>query len=147
MTLQITNATDIKATKGTYLIYGPPGMGKTYSAKFFPGKTLILDVDRTSRVLKGEKNIDIAKINNADTWEHWEEVISELSKNYVGKYDNIVVDNISELERRKENENYQGLLEAMDEAKLEKELIAIRLDKLYNEQSNLRAICRLEGQE
>lgn len=53
----------------------------------------------------------------------------------------------AELERRKENEDYQGLLEAMDEAKLEKELMAIRLDKLYNEQSNLRAICRLEGQE
>ncbi len=99
MTLQITNAADIKTTKGTYLIYGPPGMGKTYSAKFFPGKTLILDVDRTSRVLKGLPNIEVALIDNINTWKHWEGVVLELSKNYVGKYDNIVIDNISELER------------------------------------------------
>ena len=34
---------------------------KTYSATFFPGKTLVLDIDRTSKVLKGNKNIDILK--------------------------------------------------------------------------------------
>lgn len=99
MVLQINKATEIKTKKGTYLIYSPPGIGKTTSIKFFHGKTLVLDIDRTSDVLKGEKDIDIAKINNIDTWEHWEQVVLELSKNYVGKYDNIVVDNISELER------------------------------------------------
>ena len=52
MTLQITNAADIKTTKGTYLIYGHPGMGKTTALKYLPGKTLVLDVDRTSKVLK-----------------------------------------------------------------------------------------------
>ncbi len=99
MALEIVNAADIKKEKGTYLIYGPPGIGKTTSIKFFPGKTLVLDVDRTTKVLKGTLNIDIAKINNMDTWEHWEEVILDLTRNFVGKYDNIVVDNISELER------------------------------------------------
>ncbi|OLS02904.1 AAA family ATPase [Tissierella creatinophila] len=97
--LNIKKATDIKETKGTYLIYGPPGMGKTSSFKFLPGKTLVLDVDRTSKVLRETKNIDIAEIDNIKTWEHWEETILDLEENYKGKYDNICVDNISELER------------------------------------------------
>ncbi len=99
MTLQITNAADIKTTKGTYLIYGPPGMGKTTALKYLPGKTLVLDVDRTSKVLKGCKNIDIVEVDNINTWDFWEKLIIELYENYRGKYDNIAVDNVSELER------------------------------------------------
>ena len=48
--MKIVKATDIKTDKGTYLIYGAPGKGKTTSVKFFPGKTLVLDIDRTSRL-------------------------------------------------------------------------------------------------
>jgi phage nucleotide-binding protein len=99
MTLQITNANDIKTSKATYLIYGPPGMGKTSTIKFITGKTLVLDVDRTSRVLKGCENIDIAYVDNNNTWDFWGQLIVDLEKNYKGTYDNIVVDNISELER------------------------------------------------
>lgn len=97
--MQINKATDIKTDKGTYLIYGAPGKGKTTSIKYFPGKTLVLDIDRTSRVLKGEPDIDIVYIDNENTWEDWGKTITELSQNFVGKYDNIVVDNVSELER------------------------------------------------
>lgn len=99
MTLNITNAKDIQKTKGTYLIYGPPGMGKTTSLKHLPGRTLVLDVDRTSKVLKGCNHIDIVEIDNINTWESWEDSILELYNNYKGKYDNIAVDNVSELER------------------------------------------------
>ena len=99
MPLQINNAADIKTTKGTYLIYGPPGMGKTTSLKYLPGKTLILDVDRTTKVLKGCKSIDIVEVDNINTWDSWEKLIIELYENYKGKYDNIAVDNVSELER------------------------------------------------
>lgn len=97
--MQITNAKEITNTKKTYLIYAPPGMGKTTSIKYFPGKTLVLDVDRTSKVLKGQENIDIVYVDNTDTWTFWEKLILELDKSYKGVYDNIVVDNISELER------------------------------------------------
>lgn len=97
--MQIQKATEIQATKGTYLIYAAPGKGKTTSAKYFPGKTLVLDIDRTSKVLRGEKNIDIVYIDNENTWNDWGQTAADLSKNYVGKYDNILVDNVSELER------------------------------------------------
>jgi phage nucleotide-binding protein len=97
--LEITNASEIQADKATYLIYGPPGMGKTSTVKFFPGKTLVLDVDRTTRVLRGQPNIDIAYVDNTNTWDFWGKLIIDLEKNYKGVYDNIVVDNISELER------------------------------------------------
>ncbi len=101
MVLNIKKATEITRSKGTYLLYGPPGTGKTSTIKYIPGKTLLLDIDRTSKVLKGCENVDIAEINNIDTWDHWEEVLQDMVKNkeQYSKYDNVVVDNISELER------------------------------------------------
>lgn len=92
-------ATDITDQKGTYLIYGAPGMGKTSSAKYFPGKTLVLDIDRTSNVLKGCPNIDIVEVDNLDTYTFWSDLLKELVDQHKGKYDNIMVDNLSELER------------------------------------------------
>jgi phage nucleotide-binding protein len=97
--MNIYKASEIKAKKGTYLIYGPPGMGKTTALKYLPGNTLVLDVDRTSQVLHGCENIDIAEVDNIDTFKAWTDILSDLIANYKGKYDNIAVDNISELER------------------------------------------------
>lgn len=101
MVLKINKATEIKAAKGTYLIYGPPGMGKTTSLKYLPGKTLVLDVDRTTKVLKGCKNIDIAEVDNIKTFEHWTSILKDMveNKEKYAIYDNIAVDNVSELER------------------------------------------------
>ena len=97
--LDIKNATEIEKKKGTYLLYAPPGMGKTSTFKYLPGKVLVLDVDRTSHVLRGYDNIDIVYIDNVKTWKGWEDTVLDLYKNYRGKYDWICVDNISELER------------------------------------------------
>lgn len=97
--MDIKKATDIEKTKGTYLIYAPPGMGKTTVFKHLPGKTLVLDIDRTSKVLRGSKNIDIVEVDNINTWEDWQKIVIDLYENYKGKYDNICVDNVSELER------------------------------------------------
>lgn len=97
--LQIEKATEIETENGVYLIYAPPGTGKTSLLKFLPGKTLVLDVDRTSRVLKGEANIDISKIDNVNAWKNFGEVMKELAKMDLSSYDNIALDNISELER------------------------------------------------
>lgn len=95
----IEKATDIETENGVYLIYAPPGTGKTSLLKFLPGKTLVLDVDRTSRVLKGEANIDISKVDNVNAWKNFGEVMKELAKMDLSGYDNIALDNISELER------------------------------------------------
>ena len=97
--MEIKKATDIVTPKGTYLIYGAPGMGKTSSAKYFPGKTLVLDIDRTSSVLKGCPNIDIVEVDNVDTDKAWTALLLDLFDHYKGKYDNVMVDNLSELER------------------------------------------------
>lgn len=97
--MKIVKATDVQNLKGTYLIYGPPGRGKTTTIKYLPGKTLILDIDRTSKVLKGQENIDIVYIDNEDTWNDWGKTLKDLTENYVGVYDNVVIDNVSELER------------------------------------------------
>ena len=83
----------------TALLYGQPGMGKTTTIKYLPGKTLVFDVDRTTRVLSGCENIDICYVDNRDTWTNWRELLTEVVEKYNGKYDNYVVDNISELER------------------------------------------------
>lgn len=95
----IIPATQIEEKKGTYLIYGPPGMGKTTSLGFLPGKTLVLDTDRTSHVLKGKENIDICYIDTKNTWTDWSEAVIYLLENHQGTYDNVCIDNISELER------------------------------------------------
>ena len=95
---ETVSAENIQTNNRTYLLYGAPGMGKTTTIKFLPGKTLVLDVDRTSHVLKGCPNIDIMYVDNTNTWEYWEKLIIHLKDNCEA-YDNIVVDNISELER------------------------------------------------
>lgn len=97
--MEIISASDIQTNKATYLIYGAPGMGKTSTIKFFTGRTLVLDVDRTTRVLKGYENIDIALVDNQNTWKEWGQLVKTLSEMDLSKYDNVVLDNISELER------------------------------------------------
>ena len=64
----LTNAKDISRGHMTALLYGQPGMGKTSTIKYLPGKTLVLDVDRTSHVLRGCENIDICYVDNMKTW-------------------------------------------------------------------------------
>lgn len=97
--MKIIGAETIPQKKGTYLIYCPPGTGKTTTLGMLPGKTLVVDVDRTSHVLRGSKNIDITYLDNTATWAAWKELLKDLTQNYAGKYDNICIDNLSELER------------------------------------------------
>ena len=97
--MKIINAKEIQETPKTYLIYGKPGIGKTTAVKSAPGKVLHLDVDRLSGVLSGSENIDISYIDNRDTYDSWIKTINYIFDDLKGRYDYIVVDNISELER------------------------------------------------
>lgn len=97
----------------TALFYCDSGVGKTTTAGLIAekskGGTLFLDVDRTiatslskGEIVKDISRIDIRQIDNVHTWKDWENTLEELEElKKVGKlnYENIVVDNISELER------------------------------------------------
>ena len=101
-----------------------------------------------------EMKVELINANNRlqhynDEIKKWElqeldSIASETDENGKAIYSNDTKRK-AELERRKENADYQRLLKALDEASLDKDLLNIELDRLYNEQSNLRAICRLEG--
>jgi phage nucleotide-binding protein len=97
--VEIVKAIGLADQKMTALQYGAPGVGKTSTFRHLPGRTLVLDVDRTTSVLKGYPNIDIVYVDNIDTWNHWRDLLNDLVEHYRGAYDNICLDNISELER------------------------------------------------
>lgn len=98
----------------TALIYCPPGTGKSTAlgiiATKSKGRTLVLDVDKTfiNAMAKMEagaidmSKIDVADVDNINTFDSWTALLVELdAMNSKGEldYENICVDNISELER------------------------------------------------
>lgn len=97
--MKITKATEIIDNDACYLIYGNPGFGKTSTAKYLPGKTLVINIDKSAKVLKGIENIDIADIDTHKIWEEWLNTVKEILEGGASQYDNIVIDNVSELFR------------------------------------------------
>lgn len=97
----------------TALLYCPPGVGKSTAigliAEKSKGRTLVLDVDRTldntlakNEVVKDIGKIDTVKIDVINTFDDWSQTLIDLQQmKDAGKldYENIAVDNISELER------------------------------------------------
>lgn len=97
----------------TALLYCAPGVGKSTAlgiiAERSAGRTLILDVDRTfvptmskNEIVKDFSMVDVVKIDNIHTFSDWTQKLTELKQmKEDGKlpYENICVDNISELER------------------------------------------------
>ena len=97
----------------TALLYCPPGVGKSTAigliAEKSKGKTLVLDVDRTldntlakKEVVKDIGKIDTVKIDVINTFDDWSQTLIDLQQMKYAKqleYENIAVDNISELER------------------------------------------------
>lgn len=97
--MKIIKATDITLNDPCYLIYGNPGLGKTSALKYIPGKTLVIDIDKSSKVLNGCENISIAEVDTHKIWDEWLNVVKELLKGAAEPFDTIVVDNVSELFR------------------------------------------------
>jgi len=99
MTLEITKATDLKKGKDiSALIYSAPGVGKTSLARFLPGKTLVIDIDRTTNVLSGSKNVDIVYLDTSKPFLEMKLLLANIEKNHLKNYDNIFIDNLSEFE-------------------------------------------------
>ena len=93
--MQILKASELKVNKVTALIYSPPGMGKTTLLGMLPGKTLIIDVDQGTSVLKGNENVDIIRLS--EDLHEVPEILNELMKKC--DYDNVCIDSLRELER------------------------------------------------
>lgn len=97
----------------TALLYCPPGVGKSTAigliAQASKGNTLVLDVDRTmertiakKEIVKDSSRMFTVKIDNINTFDDWSNVLKELGnmkENGKLDFENIAVDNISELER------------------------------------------------
>lgn len=96
--MKIVNAKDIKRNKNwRVIIYSKPGVGKTSSIKYLKGKTLVLDLDNSSKVLEG-LDVDVIQFDRSKPEE---ELIKFLKKapEITKAYNNLVIDNISSLEK------------------------------------------------
>lgn len=95
----IKHASAIDRTKNwRVLIYGKPGVGKTSAIRNLDGKTLVLDLDDSSKVLSGAANIDVQPFDRSKPSEEWKEFLKNLSERVSG-YDNLVIDNVSAFEK------------------------------------------------
>lgn len=97
--MEIENAAELTKPSALRIIYGNPGLGKTTTIKYMPGLTLLIDIDGTSSVLRGFGNVDITTLPDKENpRESLPKLLKDIKDNYIDKYDNIVLDNISELE-------------------------------------------------
>lgn len=97
----------------TCLAYCAPGVGKStflgLVGEKSQGETLVLDIDRTfiptmskNEVVHDFERIEVMPIDNIETWDSWTNTLTELKRRKdKGElpYENICVDNLSELER------------------------------------------------
>ncbi len=93
--MQIIKAAELKRDYLTTLIYAAPGMGKTTLLSKAKGKTLVIDVDKGTSVLRGVDNVDIVRLS--DDLHEMPEIFKELQAKC--DYQNIAIDSLSELER------------------------------------------------
>lgn len=96
--MEVKNMKDAQRTANWRIcIYGKPGIGKTSLVKHLPGKTLVLSMDNSAKVLAGT-DVDVIDFDRVHPDEDITEFIRELPQ-LITKYSNLVIDNISSFER------------------------------------------------
>ena len=97
--MKLIKATDINRQKNwKVILYGKPGVGKTTAIKNLKGKTLVIDLDNSSKVLAKAPNITVDVFDRTKPAEDIEETIRQLP-DLIKNYDNLVIDNVSSFER------------------------------------------------
>lgn len=93
--MKIKNAKDISRTDNwRILLYGKPGIGKTTVIKNLPGKTLVLDLDGSSRVLAGVATIDVYEFDREHPIEDMTNFLKKIGE-ALAQYQTLVIDNIT----------------------------------------------------
>ena len=93
--MKIINGSNIELTENwRILIYGKPGIGKTSVIKQLKGKTLVLSLDNSQRVLAGSENIDVVEFDRNQPTDCMTTFLKEVDE-ILPEYDNLVIDNIS----------------------------------------------------
>lgn len=101
--MKITKAVDINRTQyWRVLLYGKPGLGKTSAVKGLKGKTLVLSLDNSHKVLSGIPNVDVRTIDDEgrisfDRNKPIEDIkifLKELGR-VLEIYNNLVIDNVT----------------------------------------------------
>ena len=93
--MKIKKAAEIKRNENwRVLLYGKAGLGKTTAITNLQGKTLVLDLDNSSRVLAGNKNIDVIEFDRTKPMQAMNDFLKDVPS-VLGNYQNLVIDNIT----------------------------------------------------
>ena len=93
--MKIINGSNIERTENwRVLLFGKPGIGKTTLIKQLKGKTLVLSLDNSQRVLAGSENIDVVEFDREHPTDCMTTFLKEVDE-VLPEYDNLVIDNIS----------------------------------------------------
>lgn len=95
MAMKITKAKDMKKMGVTVLLYGESGSGKTTALKTLPGKTLIIDIEGGTSVLRGS-DCDVVSIPNS--LDGLKDAMDELCLQEKPDYQNVCLDSLTELQ-------------------------------------------------
>lgn len=94
--MKIQKISDIKVTGLSILLFASPKQGKTTSMAYLPGKTLLIDCDKGTNVLRDmvNDNLDIVQLDEETTLF----TILDFLETQKHEYNNVVIDSLSEVQ-------------------------------------------------